>query len=135
VIDPITAATPSEQPWISDNKLMMAIKATAQKHGCSVILVTHPAKSDKAKQKFNLNAMAGGAAYARFSQTVIWILQHYPARQASVIVEGEMGQHEGNRSFVVAKARNAPNRGAILAHLTEGLIIREVGLIEVKPEE
>lgn len=131
VVDPITAATPTDSPWISDNVLMMRIKAVAQRRGCSIVLVTHPAKSDK-KKNIGLHAMAGGAAFARFSQTVVWIRQHFPPHQGLVLVNNEPVDMEGNRTFVVSKARNASIQGEILAHLGEGLTIRELGVLEHK---
>jgi len=112
VIDPITAASTNEKPWIADLKFLMAVKASAVQHGCSVILITHPRKGSGSKRGIGLDDMAGGSAYARFTQTVIWIGCHEQPKQVRVIDEGVTRTDTVNRVIKIKKARNGRGAGS-----------------------
>ena len=70
-IDPITAVDPVKNIWEADRELVFGIKKLCDKHGCSVIFVTHPRGGSSSL--LNADSMAGGQAYGRFSQCVLWI--------------------------------------------------------------
>lgn len=69
-IDPITAAQGTSRPWEDDLKFLIKGKSAVRRNGASLILVTHPKTNQK---QAGLSALAGGAAYSRFSQTVLWL--------------------------------------------------------------
>jgi hypothetical protein len=51
-------------------------KTMARQYGFCLLLVTHPKTTKKSGNI--LDNLAGGAAYPRFSQTVLWIKAHKP---------------------------------------------------------
>lgn len=109
VIDPITAAQCDDKPWISDQRFMMRVKATARKSGSTIVLVTHPRMGKHGKP---LDGMAGGASYPRFAQTVFWIERHEKLQRANYTFPTMPG-YSGvmNRSLRIAKARNGRGTG------------------------
>ena len=109
-VDPVTAAVPESQPWIADSKFLLAAKATVREAGASLVLVTHPKKGRG--PGFGLDHIAGGAAYTRFSQTVVWIEWHEKPIIVGIRDNGEsFNDVEINRTFHVMKARNGPGAG------------------------
>lgn len=104
IVDPITAASTGDMSWKDDRRFMMRAKFTAEKYGCSVLLVTHP-KLGKAGAA-GLSGLAGGASYSRFSQTVLWLKKH-PELQIGAINDGFFTKEgEYLRTVHVHKARN-----------------------------
>lgn len=69
-IDPITARDPSERPWIDDQHFVRQAQALLRNVDTSLVLVTHPPKNPK---DTSLDNVAGGAAYQRFSQVILWM--------------------------------------------------------------
>jgi KaiC/GvpD/RAD55 family RecA-like ATPase len=130
-IDPVTAAESDEKPWVSDLKFMMAVKTMAREYGVSVILVTHPKKGRKTA--VGMDELAGGAAYQRFAQTIIWLEHHRTPK--SVTVKSPVGGTmpiEINRTIHLAKTRNGVGHGVGLACQFNGssLKFEEKGIIE-----
>ncbi|MFZ1007678.1 MAG: hypothetical protein WAN65_12630, partial [Candidatus Sulfotelmatobacter sp.] len=70
-VDPVTAAETTNAPWQDDKRFLIEAKCAMRRNGSSLIVVTHP----RANQKFTpgLSSLAGGAAFSRFSQTVLWL--------------------------------------------------------------
>ncbi len=126
-IDPITAAAGNDKPWITDNTFLQKIKRTASDTGASIILVTHPIKQ---MTRPDANQLAGGAAYSRFAQSIIWLQAH---ELKTSRVKGLLGTAdvEHNRTMIILKARNSSGGGAHLAYNfeREGLRLNELGLI------
>ncbi len=108
VVDPVTAADSGGKPWIADREFIMGAKAAVRRAGASLILNTHPRMG---QGKPGLAGMAGGAAYPRFSHTVLWIHRHDPPKK--VTVNGMFGTQKTtiNRSIKIAKARNGRGAG------------------------
>jgi KaiC/GvpD/RAD55 family RecA-like ATPase len=132
-IDPITAAESDEKPWVADLKFMMAVKTTAREYGVSVILVTHPKKGRKLA--VGMDEMAGGAAYQRFAQTIIWVEHHKTPK--TVIVKSPVGGTmpiEINRTIHLSKTRNGVGHGVGLAYRFQGETLRfdEKGIIQAE---
>lgn len=127
-IDPITAIDVTDAQWAADQKFMRDLRNITSQHQCSVILVTHPKKGSSASI---MDDMAGGAAFQRFSQCVLW-LEHHPTPVQSLVNTG-MGlfSEEHNRTMRVLKARNAKGGGMGIAMNfdPETLQIRELGAI------
>lgn len=136
VIDPVTAAAAEKNPWSADCTFIFRVKTTARRYGCSVILVVHPRKGQKINKKTggDLDDMAGGAAYGRFSHTTIWWEMH--ERAGGIMVRPEH-HHQAeemhfNRAAKVAKARRGPGHKKRIAFDFHGksLTFSELGLIE-----
>jgi hypothetical protein len=128
-IDPITAAEPTEKPWIADLNFIMAGKKMARERGFSLLLVTHPRVMGKRNSP--LDDLAGGAAFQRFTQTVLVLKSHSPPREVEYL--GSCGRSGGriNRSLIVAKATNGPGGGMEIGMNFDGETLRltERGLI------
>ncbi len=126
-IDPVTAAAQNPKPWIEDNFFLQQIKRTATGYGCSVVLVTHPSKTMSLP---DMTSLAGSAAYARFSQTILWLENHRP-KSSKVRMACGTDEQQHNRTLHVLKARNSRGHGMSLAceFNSESLTLYEYGLI------
>ena len=71
LIDPVTAMASEDKPWIADEQFILAVKTIANKYRTRVMLVTHPKGGQN--KTFGLDSLAGGQAYNRFSQIILWI--------------------------------------------------------------
>src|SRR5690606_10292902 len=71
VVDPITAANQADKQFIEDARFVYRVKRIAEQHECSIVLVTHPTKTRGTKS--GMSEVAGGTAYTRFAQTVLWL--------------------------------------------------------------
>jgi KaiC/GvpD/RAD55 family RecA-like ATPase len=133
VIDPITAAKQEDKPWIADLNFVMAVKTIARQHGASIILVTHPRKGRRTVT--TIHDLAGGAAYQRFAQTVLWIQRL--DQEKNVIVRRSYGTgHQDqavsiNRTLQIHKARNGRGSGLEIGFNFSGnsLLFAEQGVI------
>lgn len=112
IIDPITAAATTARPWEADKGFLFSAKVMVRKYGISLVLVTHPKKG--AKQTIGIDVLAGGAAYARFTQTVIWLEHIYPSQEVYCTCSAGTSPVEINRKVHIAKARNGSGHGASL---------------------
>jgi KaiC/GvpD/RAD55 family RecA-like ATPase len=122
VIDPVTAASTSDKPWLDDLRFLMTVKTIARQSGASIVLVTHPRKGRKTSN--GLDDLAGGASYPRFSQTVVWITRHEqfkPVRVASPVGDFDT---EINRSLRLGKTRNGRGAGLELGYVFEWKSLR-----------
>jgi hypothetical protein len=128
IIDPVTAAKTEREPWAADAIFVTGIKAIARKYQCSVIVTLHPRTTTKGP---TLGGMAGGAAYPRFSHTVIWLTSH--TRKAMPTGAGSV---EGNRMMAVLKARNGKGTGLHVGMDLQGHNMRlaDLGLV-LGPDE
>lgn len=135
IVDPVTAAASGERPWLSDLRFMMSAKAAMRKHGASLIIVTHPRVGKGMK---GLDALAGGASYPRFAQTVLWLHLHDPPKNDQVRgLAGYPEQVHFNRTIRVNKARNGRGTGQDIAFYFSGKTLRfaEQGIIINEPSE
>jgi hypothetical protein len=116
IIDPITAATVAKQPWIEDLKFLTKAKMISRRHGCRFIFVTHPRTGTKGA-KATHNDIAGGAAYPRFSHTVIWVERNDTDSQFLVKSSQDHPPEfiVPNRIVSIPKARNGPGAGKKIA--------------------
>lgn len=130
IVDPITAAKASEKPWIDDQAFLFAVKPVLERTGSSLILTTHPRMGQAGKP--SLSGMAGGAAYPRFSQCVIW-LKSLDAEQESKVWDGYMSPTVKHKQILqIRKARNGEGQGKHIAvNLNyQNLCFDELGIIE-----
>ena len=133
VVDPITAASPEKEPWAADLKFLMAAKTLMRKYQSRLILVTHPKKGMKTPGG-GLDSMAGGAAYSRFSQNVIWLERLDEMTDGSATPYGFNAPMamSYNRIVKIYKARNGPGTGSKLAYrfCPDSLLFAEQGVID-----
>lgn len=136
-IDPVTAAAASAKPWIDDLSFLMRCKSIVRQYGASLVIVTHPKKGRKGGM--SLEDLAGGAAFSRFSQTVLWIEYLEELKAMDVAIDGFSGatqQVHVNRVVRIRKARNGPGTGLNVGFQFDGntFTFVEHG-IEVKTNE
>ena len=140
IIDPITMAepAPNEKLFEADRRLVANLKNLAVTNSVSIILITHPrAGSDKLPY---LDRMAGGAAFQRFTQTVLYLEHHEPLEDVKIIENGGVMAHTGepvNRTIQIAKARNGRGTGlAIGYHFSpKTLCFTEIGVMQQKKKK
>ncbi|MHC4071462.1 MAG: AAA family ATPase [Planctomycetota bacterium] len=127
-VDPITvAAHRTRNVWEEDNAFLHDIKRTATDHHCSVVLITHPIKAVSFP---DVTQLAGGAAYSRFAQTILWLESH-PEKTSKIKTDCGTTEIEHNRTLHLLKARNGKGQGIKLAFnfKSESLTLREEGII------
>jgi len=134
-VDPVTACDVKGDPWTEDRRFLMGAKQVARKYGCSIILVTHPKLGGKAGSNGAdvLDRIAGGAAYPRFAQTILWVAVEQEGQRVFT-VKGDGGQFEYtniNRLIHIAKARNGyPGKIAARFESTDGrFLFEEKGVV------
>ncbi len=126
IIDPITAASRTEEVWISDDRFIQRIKRAAVDSGCSIILVTHSIKS--MLKKPDLNMLAGSAANGRFCQCALWLESH-DSKKSKITTPCGTAEAQHNSTFHILKSRNGPGTGLRIAMDAEKLSLRELGII------
>jgi KaiC/GvpD/RAD55 family RecA-like ATPase len=104
VIDPITAVTVQNRRDIEDAYFINELKGLMEASGKRAILVTHP------KQQLNrvesLHNMAGGSAFERFVQCVLWLTRVDFNTDREVLQNGNFGTFNFNRTIRNLKCRN-----------------------------
>lgn len=132
IVDPVTAAQASNEPWISDTRFINTVKRIARESGCRLILAMHPRKGRKGA--VGLDELAGGAVYARLAQTVLWLDR--PDKPRRVRVHGRFGLSDEtiNRSLKILKTRNGPGAGVEIAlnFDAKSLTFCEMGIVAGK---
>jgi hypothetical protein len=129
IVDPVTAAVQEGDSWKADLKFMLRVKRAAKDGGYSILLSTHPKLGTKAP---SLSALAGGAAYPRFSQCVIWLRSFDKPKAARVTGSGgDTETMEYRMSQEIRKARNGDGQGTDIAVRLnkQNLCIDELGII------
>jgi len=130
-IDPVTFADKGSDPvWVADRKFLYSLKTTIEKWDCSVILVTHPKQGQS--KSFNMDSMAGGAAFQQVTQCIIWIeslakskcmVCMTPCGRASVQVDGKFRMMKTRNARGVGKAIGFKWHGSQLKWAENGLIV------------
>ncbi|MFH1635027.1 MAG: AAA family ATPase [Chloroflexota bacterium] len=134
-IDPVTILAKCNAPWKDDEKLINAADKIAATAGCSIIFVTHPAKGQGSRP--DIDSLAGGAAWGRFADAVIWLEAHEIKNGKVRLCDGCGGllgtESVGyNRTLHLLKTRSAEGQGWRLAcwfDVSNGLVMRELGLL------
>lgn len=132
-VDPITAADTGKQRWDDDRKFVLNCQSICRSKGASLIIVTHPKLTAKTGA---MAEIGGGAAYSRFTQTVIWIKAHHPPKDVSIVASfGTQETVNVNRTIKISKSRLGRGTGYELAYrFGDGMLFQEVGEIEKKRE-
>lgn len=116
IIDPVTAVQGASRPWVEDLKFITKAKWIGRRYGCRFVFITHPKGGTKGGRATH-NDMAGGAAYPRFSHTVLWVERNDTESQFSVKASKESTAEYivPNRIVSIQKARNGPGAGRKIA--------------------
>ena len=129
VIDPVTAVSPQRDVWVADSEFMFRIKTIAREKGCSIVLVTHPRKG--VKKSCCMDDLAGGAAFQRFSQTLLWLEAFKDPK--SFVMRGVCGRFTGkcNRALHLMKCRNGGGTNGMIGMMWRGndLCLAEQGIV------
>lgn len=138
-IDPITCADFSDKPWKDDRAFIWRCQRALAFSGARLILVTHPRKgAGGAKSTGAMDDMAGGAAYPRHAQTVLWVQRKDPAEEVEIVTTVDRVEHVTtepvDRVVRIVKSRNGKGHGCSIGFnfLTDSLTFEEVGLINGK---
>jgi hypothetical protein len=74
--------------------------------------------------------MAGGRAFSRHTQSVLWLHRHDPPKPYRCTTPFGDAYYECNRSVHIAKARNAPGHGWTIGfHLGDDAKFAERGVV------
>lgn len=133
IIDPITAIhRVGRQGWIEDNDFLQHVKRLLTDYSAALILVTHPTKTNGDP---SMEMLAGGAAFSRFAQTILW-LEYHEVKNSSAITACGTAATAHNRTMHVLKARLGKGQGARVAMtFTDGLQLTEHGAIVKKKKQ
>jgi hypothetical protein len=129
IVDPITAAVQTAEPWIQDAKFVNGVKRMARQGRVSIILTTHPKKGGA--NMIDLDSLAGSAAYVRFAQTILWLEAYDEEKPVTIRTCLGKLQESANRIIHILAARNSMGRGKRIAYLfsSESLTFKELGLL------
>lgn len=115
VVDPITAKDPSERPWIDDHRFVARVKDIIKASGTSLVLVTHPPTLPPgAKMQAGSKVTGGGAAYEKFSQTVMYLSAMESENKKVETCQG-VTDLLVNRKLFLSKTRNGKGQWMNLA--------------------
>ena len=124
VIDPITARDPSDRPWIDDHKFMRTAAKIIKQSQSSLVLVTHPPKNSGVmrggKEKGWGDDVAGGAAFLRFAQTVLWLEYMPEAESVEYLTKHGIAEGMINRRLQLRKTRNSDGQGYVIGFFFNG---------------
>ncbi|RPJ39301.1 MAG: hypothetical protein EHM35_02700 [Planctomycetaceae bacterium] len=129
IVDPITAAVQTSDPWIQDAKFVNGVKRLARQAGVSIVLTTHPRKGGA--DMIDMDSLAGSAAYVRFAQTVLWLEAYPDDKRVTIRTCVGRDQQTANRALHILAARNSMGRGKRIGYLFSGetLTFQEIGLV------
>ena len=128
IIDPVTLADRKSEPYKADALLMQELGAITKKHRTAIFLVIHPQKTVVAFP--DLMQLAGGAAYSRFCDNVVW-LENHEAKQSTTVTPCGTTELTHDRTLWILKSRDAGGTGARIAYefCKQSLSLEEIGLI------
>ena len=128
-VDPVTMADSGSEPWRADGAFLDHCKKAIGIHGASLVLLTHPKKGRKTA--VGLDELAGGAAYQRFAQTVLWLSRNPGEKSAKVETDCGPATIDLTHTLHIAKTRNGKGHGLALGYVFHGESLRmaEQGII------
>jgi CHC2-type zinc finger protein len=129
-VDPLSIAEAVQHQYIADQKFIARAKRIVEIFGCSLLLVMHPKKHAQGR---TTDDIAGGAAYGRLAQTVIW-LEHTGKTQSVTVRDKTMGLPvvvEVNRIAHLVKTRIGRGQGLRIGYNFDSatLCLQEAGII------
>ena len=138
IIDPISLADPgSEKSWDADRKFMARAKVAIEKSGTSLVLITHPRKTNgKASGPPTLDDLAGGAAYGRACASALWVAGVDGNEEVPVVTScGSYIRAVPHKVIRILKARNSTGTGKGMAYTFNNLRFEELGELAGKHTE
>jgi hypothetical protein len=135
IVDPVTGCLTGQARFMEDGAFMMRVKAAIMNTDTRLILMTHPRMGGL--KKADLEGMAGGLAYARFAQSIMWLQAHDPPLAVKV-KDGQVTRvTKCNRSLKLCKTRNAKGEGLSLGFVLDKstLCFKVEGVIQHADEE
>lgn len=132
LLDPITVADKGRDIAKEDATFVVTCKQVADKYGCSIVLVTHPAKVRGKRPE--MNDLSGGASFERLAQCIIWLKRHDKRTEWVQDPNGYCKYQEINRTMAILKSRNGKGATADigfwfdpgdLGFTEKGLIVKE----------
>lgn len=134
-IDPATALSRGRESWIEDEQFLARVEKVARTSGASIILVSHPKKGGTNLP--DLDNIAGGAAWVRFSDSVIWLESH-DAKLGTIRTACGTDEQKYNRTLWLLKTRSGEGEHLRLAYRFQSgkdesddgaLVLRELGIL------
>ena len=129
-VDPLSIAEAQRDQFLHDQRFIARVKRVVDSAGCSLVLVMHPRKGAQAR---TTDDIAGGAAFGRLAQTVLWLEhcanpRHVTVRDTTVELPVEA---EVNRIMYLVKTRNGRGQGLRLGYWfdPQTLRLKELGVI------
>lgn len=121
MVDPVTKMATGKDGYVDDAKFMRWAVRLGIEKSFPIVVSTHPKKGcniSKLRQSISdekLDAIAGGACYSRFSQTVFWLWRHED-EESYIELGGGVGEvRKHNRTLECLKSRNARMTGHAFA--------------------
>jgi hypothetical protein len=131
-VDPITLADTGEKnSWDADKRFMARCQDAIGKSGASLVLVTHPRKSNgPQKGPASGQDMAGGAVYDRASSSILWL---GPSEPYEEIEKGhDTVSARADRKIQILKSRNGVGTGKHIVYQFNDFTFEEIGVAETK---
>ena len=127
IIDPVTGVChKTPQTWAEDSRFLHHAKRVCTDYGVSLVLVSHPTKSQGIP---GMESLAGGAAFSRFCQTIFWLEAHED-KNSEVYSSSGRFEVQHNRTLHVLKATLGKGSGSRVAFtLDTDLKLKEHGVI------
>lgn len=133
IVDPVTLANAGPQRWVEDATFMREAGQIVTRFGASLIVATHPPKG--AGGKASLDHLAGGTAYVRAADTVLWLERYDESKAVALKLACQLDRGIQslmpiattgtiNRCMHILKARNGRGAGWRLGYFFEGGSLR-----------
>jgi hypothetical protein len=132
VIDPITAVDPGAERWSKESDFVQRCQDLMNEYGLSLLLTTHPKQSSgKAGGTTSGHDAAGGAAYFRFVDSMIWFTRaKQPRRVECNHPIGGMTIAKTSHFARLLKTREGMGAGWEIAYdFTSSLTFTEYGVV------
>jgi hypothetical protein len=129
VVDPITAVASPKDRWTEDEQFIIQAQKILTQHGASLVLTTH-AKKGRRPSAPTLDDVALGAAYSRFCDTSMWLVNEKKPR--AVKYQSPCGPLENKftKFMQLHKTRNGRGGGQEIAfRFGDGLHYSEQGIV------
>lgn len=128
VIDPVTYLTKSKEVWLDDEMFMKEANKLTRRYKNTLVIVTHPKNDAVRTGKPSIADLAGGAAWYRFSDTVLWFHHYHEPQEKSVDLGGSrLSQEKYFHEVRIFKAREGSGAGSRLAFRAENARFSEIG--------
>lgn len=134
-VDPLSIVEAERDQYIHDQRFIARVKRIVERAGCSLVLVMHPRKGATGR---TTDDIAGGAAFGRLAQTVLW-LEHFGQPRQVTVRDATMElpvMAESNRMMHLTKTRIGRGQGMRIAYWFDSatLRLRELGIAMKSPK-